>query len=351
MVHIELYKLLDSIQNFNIKNINMIDNNLKSLLANMSAGEIQSLLAEIKRYASASATVDSLKRVFRSGHILEFQMENGDFTLVDDLIEVEPVGENKILAIFSLFGVTNNIKLCVQLNTTNEWVLNKANPIYCFNEIAPTLLIFNNGSSSEGGSGDGTGAVSVAVCKYQRGVYDELCKTAPEVSRSDLLSKIVSEPEKCACGYDPKPAQSDIKDAVAGNEVILMHVFDKISDWLKTENRRVVLDISRSFTFEDRYSSSRTHNNFSLAFKCVNVDWIDNTAKFGDCSSNKSDFLVKTNDFINGSITWEEHRKNLLITSEDKSYIIRISFMDGAKIVDLNDDSMNIIKSFINISE
>lgn len=321
----------------------MIDNNLKSLLANMSTGEIKSLLAEIKRYASASATVDSLKRVFRSGHILEFQMENGDFTLVDELIEVEPTGEDKIRAIFSLFGVADNIKLCVELNTANEWILNKANPVYCFNEIAPTSLIFSGDSSLE----DGPGAVSVAVCKYQRGVYDELCKTALERETSDLLSKIVSEPEKCACGYDPKPAQPEIKESVAGNEVILMHVFDKISGWLKTENRRVVLDISRSFMFEDRYSSSRTHNNFSLAFKCVNVDWVDNTAKFGDCSSNKNDFNVKTNDFINGSITWEEHRKNLLVTSEDKSYIIRISFMDGAKIVDINDDSMSTIKDLI----
>lgn len=329
----------------------MIDNNLKSLLANMSSGEIQSLLAEIKRYASASATVDSLKRVFRSGHILEFQMENGDFTLVDELIEVEPAGEDKIRAIFSLFGVADNIKLCVELNTANEWILNKANPVYCFNEIAPTSLIFSGDSSLADGSGCGPGAVSVAVCRYQRGVYDELCKTALERETSDLLAKIVSEPEKCACGYDPKPAQPEIKEPVAGNEVILMHVFDKISDWLEVENRRVILDISRSFTFEDRYSSSRTHNNFSLAFKCVSVDWINNTAKFGDCASSKSDFLVKANDFINGSITWEEHRKNLFIVSEDKSYMIRVSFMDGAKIIDLDDDSMNIIKSLISVSE
>lgn len=325
----------------------MIDNNLKSLLANMSTGEIQSLLAEIKRYASASATVDSLKRVFRSGHILEFQMENGDFTLVDELIEVEPVGEDKIRAIFTLFGVAANIKLCVELDTSSEWILNKANPVYCFNEIAPTSLIFSGDSSLE----DGPGAVSVAVCRYQRGVYDELCKTALERETSDLLTKIVSEPEKCACGYDPKPAQPEIKEPVAENEVILMHIFDEISEWLEAENRRVVLDISRSFTFEDRYSSSRTHNNFSLAFKCVSVDWDGRTAKFGDCSSSKSDFLVKANDFINGSITWEEHRKNLFIVSEDKSYMIRVSFMDGAKIVDLNDDSMNIIKSLISVSE
>ena len=309
---------------------------LKSLLATMGTGEIHQLLAELKRYASASATIDSLKRVFESGHFLEFQLENGDCILVDEFIESEPVGEDGVHAMFGVFGVMDNIKLCVHLNTGNEWTLNSANPSYCFSEIAPTFLVFEDGTSSSG-----LGAVQVTVCKFQRGVYDESCETYIERETSDLFTKIISETKQNA-----EPSAEQMNPAVDEDDA-LMNVLESISTWLQGENRRVILDVSRSFTFEDRYSTSQTHNNFSLTFKCAFVDAESRVAKFGDCSTDKADFILKADDFTNGPVKWDERRKNLLIMSEDKSYVIRISFMDGAKIANIEDETMSNIAQAI----
>ena len=305
---------------------------LKSLLASMGTGEIHQLLAELKRYASTSATVDSLKRVFETGHLLEFQLENGDHILVDEFIESEPVAEDEVRVVFGVFGVIDDIKLAICFNTANGWVLNKSNPIYCFDDIAPTALVFDDDTSS-----GGMGAVSVAVCKFQRGVYDEPCDTSIERETASLMEKIATEVKK---------------DEIKEDEFIIIddkltNIFAKMAQWLNQGNRRVILDVSRSFTFEDEYRSSRTSNNFSLAFKCLEVDCAKRVAKFGDCTSNKNDFSIKADDFINGCIEWDARRKNLAIANEDKTYVIRISFMEGAKVVDIDDETMRDIAPLI----
>lgn len=303
----------------------MIKNDLKSLLATMSTGEIYQLLADLKQYASTSATIDSLKRVFESGHLLEFQLENGDTILVNEFVDAEPVGDEETRAIFSIFGVLDDLQLAIHLNDGDEWALTKETPVYNFNEVAPTFLISDDEITPLA-----IGAVSASVCKFQRGVYDEV-SVIPDPVQVNACDKKVEKPVNAASTESDK----------------LMSIFNAIDLWLQPENRRIIMDISRSFTFEDQYGSSSTHNNFSLAYKCISVDSDNRMIKFGNCSSDKSDYNLKLDDFINGSIQWDSNRDNLLIINEDKTYIVRINFMDGAKIIGLGNESMNNIAQLI----
>ena len=333
----------------------MITTNLKSLLASMSAGEIQQLLAEIKRYASSSATIDSLKRVLDSGYLLEFLLEDGDCILVDKFITSEPAGENEAYVFFKPFGSKDDITLRVQLDTSDGWILNSANPFYNFKYSAPTNLMFENELFLEK-----IDAISVSVCKFQRGVYDEPCEMAIERETADLLKNIIgackSDKEDCEascqcddCGYTCDECDECDECDNTDNAVVqkLEAAFSKIEKWLSQDNRRAILDISRSYTFEDEYSSSKRRNNFNLVFGGMTYNFAEKIATFKRCVSCDAYYHISAEEFINGSVGWDDKSKSLVITNEDKTYTIRVTFMEDANTMSLEDGPMKDVKELI----
>lgn len=323
----------------------MINTNLKSLLASMSSGEIRQLLAEIKRYAASSVIVDSLKRALNSGHLLEFLLEDDDRILVDKFIKVEPAGENEVYVFFTAFNTNDDIILRVLIDTSEEWMLNSSNPFYNFKYGVPTCLFVGDEPVSES-----IDALRVSVCKFQRAVYNEPSETVIERETTDLLNNIISTCKSNECGYDTS-CQCDDEESCQRCECCceecnkcdkedkavfeqLEDAFVKIEKWLNADNRRAILDISRSYTFEDEYSSTKRHNNFNLVFSSMTYKSKEKIATFKEAVNNDSRYTVSVTEFINGSVSWDTNRKSLVIANEDKTYTIRICFMEGANVID-----------------
>lgn len=317
----------------------MTKNDLKSLLGTLDSKDLCQLLTDIKDYISVSPAVDSIKKVFETGHLLEFQMDNGEYILVDKFIKSSII-DNKLRIFFNVFGITDNIQLAIYFNLEDELIFDHSNVSYTFSNSLPTFLIIDNKTNQAN-----LNTTKVTVCKFQRGVYEEKVddKKVNKITKSKSSSaKVVKQP-KTTMKIEP---EEEYVPPVK-NEVKLMSFFSELREWLAEGKRRIILDISRSYTFEDDYTSSKTHNNFSLVFKTVKIDE-NNNIIFDDCVGNKGYFVITPNDFNNGVVVWENSRNALNITNEDKTYTLRMSFMEGSSILSINDKSLGQLRAQLN---
>ena len=350
------------------KTLIMDKNELKRLLATMNTGELHQLFEEVKRYATSSETIDSIKRVFDTGHMIEFIATDGKMILVDNFLRAEPIGDKTVRMVFSIFGIVCDYQLAVDIDVHEAWTLCKRQPYRAFAIPLPSQLLKRNPLddpkttyTSEYSSQRFMPIKGLSVCKLVHNVYDAgtvetgiedcalktLANIKTKVKKEKMLAannEKISENEPAAetVSSPQEPCSDTATDTV-------FDVMSTIASWLRAENenRRILLDVSRCFTYEDGHAKTKTNNNFSMSFKKAELDKSGRTLKCDDTALYNGTYTIKAEDFINGSVKWDARRKSIVFMSEDKTYTVRISFMINGKVVMLDAESMNDISALI----
>ena len=353
----------------------MDKNELIRLLASMNIGELQEVYSAVKQYTASAETIDSLKRVFESNHLIEFVTEDGNMILTDKFIGAIPIGERTVRVQFGIFGIVCDYQLAVDIDVSNKWVLNSRMPFYDFGKVAiPSYIV--KLPETDIGSPKFTPFVAIkglSVCKLVHNCYDtEASGTGIESNTMSLLSKIKDKINKHDVPEEkvthepsyidnpPMVPQSDNRtieekivpfegDAKLLDIQMALSLTDK---WInKDSTHRIVFNVSRSFTHKDDSTTTKSTNKYSFVFD--SSEWKDEQ-KYYYFSAGGSDkkgvySIVKPDDFSNGSVKWDDKRKNLVISNEDGSYIIRISYMKGGTIMDMDKDSRGLPNVFNNL--
>lgn len=349
------------------KTLIMDKNELKRLLATMNTGELHQLFEEVKRYATSSETIDSIKRVFDTGHMIEFIATDGKMILVDNFLRAEPIGDKTVRMVFSIFGIVCDYQLAVDIDVHEAWTLCKRQPYRTFGFPLTTYLLKKNPTddgklyTSEYSVTRFLPIKGLSVCKLVHNVYDagtvetgiEDCalKTLVNIKNKVKKEKMIAannekisenEPAAETVSSEQEPCSDTATNAV-------FNVMSAIASWLEAENenRRILLDVSRCFTYEDGHAKTKTNNNFSMSFKKGELDKTGRTLKCDDTALYNGTYTIKAEDFINGSVKWDARRKSIVFMSEDKTYTVRISFMINGKVVMLDDESMSDISALI----
>lgn len=353
----------------------MDKNELIRLLASMNVGELQEVYSAVKQYTASAETIDSLKRVYDNKHLIEFVTEDGNMILTDKFIGATPIGDHTVRVQFGILGIVCDYQLAVDIDVSNKWVLNSRMPFYDFgNTPIPSYIV--KFPETNIGSPRFTPFVAIkglSVCKLVHNCYDtETSGTGIESNTMNLLNKIKDKinkhdvPEEKIThepNYINNPPlvhsvnrpleESPLPEPYA--KLAKIQVALSLTDkWVnKDSSHRIVFNVSRSFTHEDESTTTKSTNNCSFVFDTS--EWKDEQ-KYYYFSSGGSDkkgvySIVKPDDFINGSVTWDRNRKNLVITNEDKTYIIRITYMKNGKIIDLDSESCGIPNVFNNLEQ
>lgn len=355
----------------------MDKNELLRLLASMNVGELQEIYSAIKQYSASAETIDSLKRVYDNKHLIEFITEDGNMILTDKFIGATPIGEHTVRVQFGILGIVCDYQLAVDIDVSNKWILNSRMPFYDFgNTLIPSYIVKLPETNT--GSPKFTPFVAIkglSVCKLVHNCYNtEASGTGIESNTMGLLSKIKNKINKHDIPEEkithepnyvgnPPPAPQSVNqpieekivpfegDAKLLNIQVALSLTDK---WInKDSSHRIVFNVSRSFTHKDDSTTTKSTNNYSFVFD--SSEWKDEQKHYylSAGGSNKKGVysIVKPDDFSNGSVTWDHNRKNLVITNEDKSYIIRITYMKDGTIIDLDADSRGIPNVFNNLEQ
>ena len=353
----------------------MDKNELIRLLASMDIGELQEVYSAVKRYTASAETIDSLKRVYDNKHLIEFVTEDGNMILTDKFIGATPLGEHTVRVQFGILGIVCDYQLAVDIDVSKKWVLNSQMPFYDFGyRPAPACIIklpeFNNGSPKQMPFVPIKG---LSVCKLVHNCYNtEASGTGIESNTMSLLSKIKDKinnhdvPEE-KITHEPnyinnptmvtQPVNQPIEEKIVPFEgdakLAKIQVALSLTDkWVnKDSSHRIVFNVSRSFTHNDESTTTKSTNNYSFVFDTS--EWKDEQKYYylSAGGSNKKGVysIVKPDDFTNGSVKWDAKRKNLVITNEDNSYIIRISYMKDGTIMDMDKDSRGLANVFNNL--
>lgn len=343
----------------------MDKNELKRLLATMNTGELHQLFEEVKRYTTSSETVDSIKNVFNTGHMIEFIATDGKMILVDNFLRAEPIGNKSVRMVFSIFGIVCDYQLAVDIDVSEAWTLCKRQPYRTF-AFPITSYLFKKNPTDDGKLYTSEYSVTrflpikgLSVCKLVHNVYDTgTSETGIEDCALNALAGIRNKvkEEKILAANNETISESVSSEQAATEEPQtdessdkIFSVMSAIASWLGTENanRRILLDVSRCFTYEDGHAKTKTNNNFSLSFKKAELDKSERTLKFDDTALYNGTYTIKAENFINGSVKWDGRRKSIVLMSEDKTYTVRISFMIGGKVVTLDDETMSDISTLI----
>ena len=355
----------------------MDKNELIRLLTSMNVGELQEIYSTVKQYTASAETIDSLKRVYENKHLIEFVTEDGNMILTDKFIGATPIGERTVRVQFGILGIVCDYQLAVDIDVSNKWVLNSRMPFYDFGKVAIPSYIVKLPETNIGSPKftPFVGIKGLSVCKLVHNCYNtEASGTGIESNTMSLLSKIKNKinkhdvPEEKVTHepnyidnppmvpqFDNRPIEEKIVpfegDAKLLNIQIALSLTDK---WInKDSSHRIVFNVSRSFTHNDESTTTKSTNNYSSVFDTS--EWKDEQKYYylSSGGSNKKGVysIVKPDDFSNGSVTWDRNRKNLVITNEDKTYIIRITYMKDSTIVDLDGDSRGILNVFNNLKE
>lgn len=353
----------------------MDKNELIRLLASMNVGELQEIYSAVKQYTASAETIDSLKRVYDNKHLIEFVTEDGNMILTDKFIGATPIGERTVRVQFGILGIVCDYQLAVDIDVSNKWVLNSRMPFYDFGKVAiPSYIV--KLPETDTGSPKFTPFVAIkglSVCKLVHNCYDtEASGTGIESNTMSLLSKIKDKINKHDVPEEkvthepsyidnpPMVPQSDNRtieekivpfegDAKLLDIQMALSLTDK---WInKDSTHRIVFNVSRSFTHKDDSTTTKSTNKYSFVFD--SSEWKDEQ-KYYYFSAGGSDkkgvySIVKPDDFSNGSVKWDDKRKNLVISNEDNSYIIRISYMKGGTIMDMDKDSRGLPNVFNNL--
>lgn len=351
----------------------MDKNELIRLLASMNVGELQEVYSAVKQYTASAETIDSLKRVYDNKHLIEFVTEDGNMILTDKFIGATPIGDHTVRVQFGILGIVCDYQLAVDIDVSNKWVLNSRMPFYDFgNTPIPCYIV--KFPETNTGSPTFTPFVAIkglSVCKLVHNCYNtEASGTGIESNTMSLLNKIKNKinkhdiPEEKIThepNYVNNPPlvhsvnrpleESPLPEPYA--KLAKIQVALSLTDkWLnKDSSHRIVFNVSRSFTHEDESTTTKSTNNYSFVFDTS--EWKDEQ-KYYYFSAGGSDkkgvySIVKPDDFINGSVTWDRNRKNLVITNEDKTYIIRITYMKNGTIID--SESCGISNVFNNLEQ
>ena len=354
----------------------MDKNELIRLLASMNVGELQEVYSAVKQYTASAETIDSLKRVYDNKHLIEFVTEDGNMILTDKFIGATPIGDHTARVQFGILGIVCDYQLAVDIDVSNKWVLNSRMPFYDFgNAPIPSYIV--KFPETNTGSPRFTPFVAVkglSVCKLVHNCYDtEASGTGIESNTMNLLNKIKDKinkhdvPEE-KITHEPNyvnnpPLVHSINQSLEEKivpfegdaKLLKIQVALSLTDkWVnKDSSHRIVFNVSRSFTHEDESTTTKSTNKYSFVFDTS--EWKDEQ-KYYYFSAGGSDkkgiySIVKPDDFKNGSVTWDRNRKNLVITNEDKTYIIRITYMKDGTIIDLDADSRGIPNIFNNLKE
>lgn len=355
----------------------MDKNELIRLLASMNVGELQEIYTAVKQYSVSAETIDSLKRVYDNKHLIEFVTEDGNMILTDKFIGAIPIGERTVRVQFGILGIVCDYQLAVDIDVSNKWVLNSRMPFYDFGKVAiPSYIV--KLPETDIGSPKFTPFVAIkglSVCKLVHNCYNtEASGTGIESNTMSLLSKIKNKINKHDVPEEkvthepnyidnpPMPSQPVTPLNEEGNA--LPEPYAKMAEvqkamglttkWVnKDSSHRIVFNVSRSSTYKDDSTTTKSTNNYSFVFD--SSEWKDEQKYYylSAGGSNKKGVysIVKPDDFINGSVTWDRNRKNLVITNEDKTYIIRITYMKDSTIVDLDGDSRGILNVFNNLKQ
>ena len=352
----------------------MVKNELIRLLASMSPGELQEVYSAVKQYNASAETIASLKRVFDSNHLIEFITEDGNMILSDKLITATPVNEYTVRVQFGIFGIVCDYQLAVDIDVSKKWVLNSQMPFYDFGDTpAPASIIkfFNRDKDISPTRIPFMPIKGLSVCKIVHNSYNESADTGVEVETMDLLSNIKNKlneretsepyikdvpecvsssrstyesqldkemPNKIACGIQIKPS--------------IIKALKLTDNWINQDpSHRIVFNVSRAFSYEDNHTTSKTTNNYSFVFNTS--EWVEEQKHYyfsnGGSAKEGVYSIVKPDDFINGSITWDHNRKNLVITNEDKTCIIRITYMKDSDILNLDKEKQGLTAVFNNL--
>lgn len=354
----------------------MDKNELIRLLTSMNVGELQEVYSAVKQYTASAETIDSLKRVYDNKHLIEFVTEDGNMILTDKFIGATPIGDHTVRVQFGILGIVCDYQLAVDIDVSNKWILNSRMPFYDFgNTPIPSYIV--KFPETNTGSPKFTPFVAIkglSVCKLVHNCYDtEASGTGIESNTMSLLNKIKDKinkhdvPEE-KITHEPNyvnkpqlvhpinqaleekivPFEGDIKLL---NIQVALSLTDK---WInKDSSHRIVFNVSRSFTHKDDSTTTKSTNNYSFVFD--SSEWNEEKKYYylsaGGSSKKGVYSTVKPDDFKNGSITWDRNRKNLVITDEDKTYIIRITYMKDGTIIDLDADSRGIVNIFNNLKQ
>lgn len=355
----------------------MDKNELIRLLASMNVGELQEVYSAVKQYTASAETIDSLKRVYDNKHLIEFVTEDGNMILTDKFIGATPIDDHTVRVQFGILGIVCDYQLAVDIDVSNKWVLNSRMPFYDFGDTSiPSYIV--KLSETNIGSPKFTPFVAIkglSVCKLVHNCYNtEASGTGIESNTMNLLSKIKNKINKHDVPEEkvthepnyidnpPMVSQSvnqpieekntlSESDAKLANIQVALGLTDK---WVnKDSSHRIVFNVSRSFTHKDDSTTTKSTNNYSFVFD--SSEWKDEQKYYylSSGGSNKKGVysIVKPDDFRNGSVTWDRNRKNLVITNEDKTYIIRITYMKDGTILDLDNDSRGIPNVFNNLEK
>lgn len=356
----------------------MDKNELIRLLASMNVGELQEVYSAVKQYTASAETIDSLKRVFESNHLIEFVTEDGNMILTDKFIGATPIGEHTVRVQFGILGIVCDYQLAVDIDVSKKWVLNSQMPFYDFGTLpAPSCIV--KLPETENGSPTQMPFVPIkglSVCKLVHNCYNtEASGTGIESNTMSLLNKIKNKINKHDIPEEkithepnyienPPPMIPQSFNQIKEEKNTLPERYEKLAKiqvalsltdkWVnKDSSHRIVFNVSRSFTHEDESTTTKSTNNYSFVFDTS--EWRDEQ-KYYYFSAGGSDkkgvySIVKPDDFINGSVNWDHNRKNLVITNEDKTYIIRITYMKDSTILDLDKDSLGIPNVFNNLEK
>lgn len=352
----------------------MDKNELIRLLASMNVGELQEVYSAVKQYTASAETIDSLKRVYDNKHLIEFITEDGNMILTDKFIGATPIGDHTVRVQFGILGIVCDYQLAVDIDVSNKWVLNSRMPFYDFgNTPIPCYIV--KFPETNTGSPTFTPFVAIkglSVCKLVHNCYDtEASGTGIESNTMSLLNKIKNKinkhdiPEEKIThepNYINNPPLVHSVNRPLEEKTTLPEPYAKLAKiqvalsltdkWVnKDSSHRIVFNVSRSFTHKDDSTTTTSTNNYSFVFDTS--EWKDEQ-KYYYFSAGGSDkkgvySIVKPDDFINGSVTWDRNRKNLVITNEDKTYIIRITYMKNGTIID--SESCGISNVFNNLEQ
>ena len=353
----------------------MDKNELIRLLASMNIGELQEVYSAVKQYTASAETIDSLKRVYESNHLIEFVTEDGNMILTDKFIGATPIDDHTVRVQFAILGIVCDYQLAVDIDVSNKWVLNSRMPFYDFgNTTIPSYIVK---FPETVGSPKFTPFVAIkglSVCKLVHNCYNtEVSSTGIESNTMSLLSKIKNKinkhdvPEEKVThepNYIDNPPMVPQSVTLLNEETnALPEPYAKLAKiqealgltdkWVnKDSSHRIVFNVSRSFTHKDDSTTTKSTNNYSFVFDTS--EWKDEQKYyyFSAGGSNKKGVysIVKPDDFINGFVTWDHNRKNLVITNEDKTYTIRITYMKDGTIMDMDKDSRGLDTVFNNLN-
>lgn len=355
----------------------MDKNELIRLLASMNIGELQEVYSAVKQYSASAETIDSLKRVYDNKHLIEFVTEDGNMILTDKFIGATPIDDHTVRVQFGILGIVCDYQLAVDIDVSNKWVLNSRMPFYDFgNATIPSYIV--KLPETNIGSPRFTPFVAIkglSVCKLVHNCYNtEASGTGIESNTMSLLSKIKNKinkhdvPEEKVT-HEPnyinnppmvpqsvnRPIEEKIVPFEGDAKLLDIQIALSLTDkWVnKDSSHRIVFNVSRSFTHKDDSTTTKSTNNYSFVFD--SSEWKDEQKYYylSAGGSNKKGVYstVKPDDFRNGSVTWDRNRKNLVITNEDKTYIIRITYMKDGTIVDLDAESRGIPNVFNNLEQ